>query len=60
MTKNYKFFASIITETTTVTEHNNQYFNLLNSVLQVYPDSRTTISVMGNYVKGLAKLPSAF
>ncbi len=60
MTNNYKFFASYnYRNYDGYREHNNQYFNLLNSVMQIYPDSRTTISIMGNYVKGLAKLPGA-
>jgi iron complex outermembrane recepter protein len=60
ITKNYKYFLSYnYRNYTGYRQHNNQYINLLNSVLQVYPDSRTTISIMGNYVNGFVKLPGA-
>ena len=60
LTKNYKYFMSYnYRNYTGYRQHNAQYINLLNSVLEVFPDSRTTVSILGNYVKGTVELPGA-
>lgn len=60
MTKNYKYFLSYnYRNYTGYREHNSQYINLLNSVFQIFPDSKTTISILSNYVKGTVKLPGS-
>lgn len=58
--KNYKFFLSYSYRNFKgFREHSNEYINLVNSVFQIYPDSKTTFSVLGNFASGLIKLPGA-
>lgn len=60
LTKNYKFFSSYSYRNFQgFREHSQEYLHLVNSVLQTFPDSKTQISVLGNYAKGLIKLPGA-
>ncbi|MBV6479754.1 MAG: Vitamin B12 transporter BtuB [Ignavibacteria bacterium] len=60
MTKNYKFYLSYnYRNYEGFRDHSNEYIHLLNSILQIYPDSRTTISVLGNYANGLIKNPGS-
>jgi len=60
MEKNYKYFLSYSYRSFGgFREHSSEYIHLVNSVFQVYPDSKTTVSVLGNYARGLVKLPGA-
>lgn len=60
MTKNYKYFLSYnYRNYDGFRDHSNEYIHLVNSVLQIYPDSKTTISVLGNFAKGLIKSPGS-
>ncbi|MBS1516830.1 MAG: TonB-dependent receptor [Bacteroidetes bacterium] len=57
---NYKFFLSYgYRNFEGFRQHSNEYIHLVNSVFQIYPDSRTTFSVFANYAAGLIKLPGA-
>ena len=58
--KNYRFFLSYSYRNFNgFRNHSNEYINLVNSVFQIYPDARTTFSVLGNFASGLIKLPGA-
>lgn len=58
--KNYKYFLSYgYRNFKGFREHSNEYIHLINSVFQIYPDSKTTVSILGNYARGLIKLPGA-
>ncbi|MEO8446112.1 MAG: TonB-dependent receptor, partial [bacterium] len=60
ITKNYKYFLSYSYRNFDgFRQHSSEYIHLVNSVFQIYPDSRTTVSILGNYAKGLIKLPGA-
>ncbi|MDQ3019584.1 MAG: TonB-dependent receptor [Bacteroidota bacterium] len=60
MTKNYKFYQSYSYRNYNgFREHNNEYINLSNTVFQIYPDSRTTVSILSNFAKGSIQLPGA-
>ncbi|MEO6695854.1 MAG: TonB-dependent receptor [Ignavibacteria bacterium] len=58
--KNYKYFLSYgYRNFDGFRKHSTEYIHLVNSVFQIYPDSRTTISILGNYANGLVKLPGS-
>lgn len=39
--------------------HGGEYAHLLNADLIVYPDNRTTVSILGNYTRGFSRFPGA-
>ncbi|MCX6161721.1 MAG: TonB-dependent receptor [Ignavibacteriae bacterium] len=39
--------------------HSNEYTHIVNSVFEGYLGTKTTISVLGNYVRGLNKIPGS-
>jgi iron complex outermembrane recepter protein len=40
-------------------QHSNEYQNLFNSVFESYIGKRATLTILGNYFRGLTKLPGA-
>jgi len=40
-------------------QHSNEYIHIVNSIFDAYPDSKTQIEVLGNFTRGLIKLPGA-
>lgn len=60
MTNNYKFYQTYSYRNYNgFREHNNEYINLSNTVFQIYPDSRTTFSLLSNFAKGTIQLPGS-
>ncbi|MEP7145570.1 MAG: TonB-dependent receptor [bacterium] len=60
ITKNYKYFLSYnYRNFKGFRQHSSEYIHLVNSVFQIYPDSKTTISILGNYANGLIRLPGS-
>lgn len=58
--KNYRYYLSYSYRNYKgFREHSSEYVNLVNSYYQAYLDSRTSISVMGNFVKGFIRIPGS-
>ncbi len=58
--KNYKFFLTYnYRNYEGYRQHSNEYVNIVNSVFSAYPDSKTQIEILGNFVRGLIKLPGS-
>lgn len=58
--KNYKFFLTYnYRNYEGYRQHSNEYINIVNSVFSAYPDSKTQIQILGNFVRGLIKLPGS-
>jgi iron complex outermembrane recepter protein len=57
-TNDYRFFVSYFYRNLDgYRNHNVEYQNLVNSVYEGYIGTKSTISVLGNYVKGFDRLP---
>lgn len=39
--------------------HGSEYSHLVNANYAVYPNNRTTVSILGNYVRGMVRFPGA-
>ncbi len=39
--------------------HSNEYIHIVNSIFDAYPDSKTQIQILGNFTRGIIKLPGA-
>ncbi len=60
LSKNYKFFLSYTYRNLTgYRQHSNEYMNIVNSVFDSYLGSNTTLSVLGNFAKGINKIPGS-
>lgn len=58
--KNYRYYVSYSYRNYNgYREHSSEYINLVNSYYQAYLDSKTSISVLGNFVKGFIRLPGS-
>ncbi|CAN5537343.1 TonB-dependent receptor PqqU [soil metagenome] len=40
-------------------EHSGEYLHLVNSVYQAYIDNKTTLSLLGNYARGISRIPGS-
>jgi len=60
ITNKYRFFTSYSYRNFDgFREHSNEYIHLLNIVFDNYIDNKTTLTLYGNYVKGVIKLPGS-
>jgi iron complex outermembrane recepter protein len=60
ITNKYRFFTSYSYRNFTgYREHSNEYLHLLNVAFDNYIDNKTTLTLYGNYVKGVIKLPGS-
>jgi iron complex outermembrane recepter protein len=39
--------------------HSTEYVHLLNSIFQLYPDTKTSVTLLGNYARGFTRFPGA-
>jgi iron complex outermembrane recepter protein len=59
-TNDYRFFTSYnYRNLDGYRNHNNEYANLINSVFEGYIGSKSTISVLANYLRSVDKLPGS-
>jgi len=59
-TNDYRFFTSYnYRNLDGYRNHNSEYLHLINSVFESYIGSKTTLSVLGNYMRGLDRLPGS-
>ncbi|MBS1494104.1 MAG: TonB-dependent receptor [Bacteroidetes bacterium] len=57
---NYRFFLSYnYRNYDGYRPHSNEYINTVNSIFDAYPDSKTQIEILGNFVRGIIKLPGS-
>jgi len=58
--KNYRFFLTYnYRNYNGYREHSNEYINIVNSILDIYPDNKTQVQILGNFVRGIIKFPGS-
>jgi len=58
--KNYRFFLTYnYRNYDGYRPHSNEYINIVNSILDIYPDNKTQVQILGNFVRGLIKFPGS-
>jgi len=58
--KNYRYFLTYnYRNYDGYRPHSSEYINIVNSILDIYPDSKTQVQILGNFVRGLIKFPGS-